>query len=522
MAGDQTTFLTLFGEGLNPDNRWMILKDLVPWDEVEQALAELEPADRSPAGRHPVPVRVSLGALIIKEVLGLTDRETVAQIQENPYLQAFLGYASYSSARPFDASLMVAFRKRFDADLIDSINRLVVDQFHGRQQAVGSDHDDESDGGDSGTGGSTSDRASSGDRSNRSTPPTPDGTLMLDATCAPADISHPNDLALLNHAREVTERVIDRCHLHGPRDASKPRTYRQKARWVFLRAIKRRRSSCAQRRQARRQQLQYIRRNLRHIDERLTAQTWSLDACGRVLRERLNTVRVVYEQQLVMHESGSLSVPNRIYNLAQPHVRAQRRSKPGRKFEWGAKVSASYRDGFAFIERLQWDPYNETADLTTAAEQYRLDHGMYPTRILADRIYRTRFNRAWCQARGIRLAGIGPGRPPKDAERRAAIAREAREDEADRQPMEGVFGRAKRRLGLGRIMTKLAGTSEVAIGIVFLVMNLLRIAQILCVHVSVSACRLVLAVWTMATTLTDQIQQRDPEPGCGPAKWLWA
>lgn len=510
MAGSQTTFLTLFGEGLTPQNRWMILKDVVPWDDVEQALAELTPADRSPAGRHPVPVRVALGSLIIKEVLGLTDRETVAQIQENPYLQAFLGYASYSSARPFDPSLMVAFRKRFDADLIDSINRLVVDQFQGRQQvsrpARGADDNDDSHG--PASSRSMSDAAHTSATGGSSGSPPPDGTLMLDATCAPADITHPNDLALLNHAREITERVIDRCHLSGPQGAIKPRTYREQARRSFLRMIKRRRSSDAQRRRSKRQQLQYIRRNLKYIDERTASGAWSLDACGRILIERLRTVRVVFEQQWTMHTTRSTTVPNRIYSLAQPHVRAIRRSKPGRRYEWGAKVSASYHDGFAFIERQQWDPYNETVDLATAAEQYRLDHGVYPTRILADRIYRTRANRAWCKERGIRLAGIGPGRPPKDLELRAAIAREARDDEADRQPMEGVFGRAKRRLGLGCIMTKLAGTSEVAIGIVFLVMNLLRIAKILWAYLSSTARCLAVALWTMVIALMPSYGRR--------------
>ena len=32
------------------------------------------------------PFRTALGALIIKEKLGISDRETVEQIKENPYL----------------------------------------------------------------------------------------------------------------------------------------------------------------------------------------------------------------------------------------------------------------------------------------------------------------------------------------------------------------------------------------------------------------------------------------------------
>ena len=35
------------------------------------------------------------------------------------------------------------------------------------------------------------------------------GRLILDATCAPADIRYPTDLGLLNQVREHTEKVID-------------------------------------------------------------------------------------------------------------------------------------------------------------------------------------------------------------------------------------------------------------------------------------------------------------------------
>ncbi len=60
-----------------------------------------------------MPARVALGALLIKERQGLTDRETVETIAENPYMQFFLGMEEFTQEPPFDASLMVDFRKRF-------------------------------------------------------------------------------------------------------------------------------------------------------------------------------------------------------------------------------------------------------------------------------------------------------------------------------------------------------------------------------------------------------------------------
>jgi hypothetical protein len=56
------------------------------------------------------PFRMALGALMIKEKLGTSDRETVEQLKENPYLQYFLGLSSYSNEAPFEASMFVHFR----------------------------------------------------------------------------------------------------------------------------------------------------------------------------------------------------------------------------------------------------------------------------------------------------------------------------------------------------------------------------------------------------------------------------
>ena len=55
------------------------------------------------------------------------------------------------------------------------------------------------------------------------------GTLLLDATCAPANIHYPTDIGILNKAREISEQLIDQLWQPSP-DKRKPRTYRQQAR----------------------------------------------------------------------------------------------------------------------------------------------------------------------------------------------------------------------------------------------------------------------------------------------------
>ena len=112
-----------FSEKLSPDNRWVIMAELIPWAEFEEKYAE---NFSETMGAIAKPFRMALGALIIKEKLGVTDRETVEQIRENPYLQYFIGLSDYSNEAPFEPSMMVYFRKRIDQKLVNQVNKKMV------------------------------------------------------------------------------------------------------------------------------------------------------------------------------------------------------------------------------------------------------------------------------------------------------------------------------------------------------------------------------------------------------------
>lgn len=90
--------------------------------------------------------------------------------------------------------------------------------------------------------------------------PPNEGTLIVDATCAPQNIRYPQDTSLLNEARENLEEMID--EIHSPVDGEKPRTYRKKARKDYLKTAKKRQKSAKEIRSAVKKQLQYIRRDL--------------------------------------------------------------------------------------------------------------------------------------------------------------------------------------------------------------------------------------------------------------------
>jgi hypothetical protein len=177
---------------------------------------------------------VAFGALFIKQRLGLTDEETVEQVRENPYMQFFLGFSGYSSKPPFDPSMMVHFRKRFTEEDLKRINELIVERGKAMlMEAVASISNDDADDPDADAGNQLSldelvKPADWPEEKNW-------GTLSIDASCTPADITYPTDLKLLNEARESTERIIDDlCKQSTDLRKHRPRYVRGRARAVFL------------------------------------------------------------------------------------------------------------------------------------------------------------------------------------------------------------------------------------------------------------------------------------------------
>jgi len=458
-------FYLPFGGKLRSDNRWVILSQQIPWQEIEQEyVTHFEGCD---TGNVAKTARVALGALIIKERLGLTDRETVHQIQENHYLQYFLGFPEYEDKPPFDHSLMVHFRKRFDKETLAKINEKIVLQATAPEEPTEatepSSDDDE--------------------------PPANQGKLIMDATCTPADITYPTDLKLLNEAREKTEEMIDVMHTPFIGQRKKPRTYRQRARQDYLAVAKQKKPGPHKIRKAIRKQLGYLGRNLTII-EGMTQENL-LTLLDKRLYRLLLVAQELYRQQLQMYTDRNHSIADRIVSIYQPHVRPIVRGKAKNPVEFGAKISVSLVNGYSFVDTLSWDAFNESGDLVGQVAAYRNRFGFYPESVHADQIYRTRENRRFCKSHGIRLSGPPLGRPRQvtDANKveLAQARRQQRQDELDRIAVEGKFGQGKRRFSLGRIMAKLSETSEAVIMVSFIVMNLEKILSSIIIFISGSA-----------------------------------
>lgn len=453
-------FYLPFGGKLSSENRWIKLAEMVPWDDFESVYAQQFSQDEGAPAKS---FRMALGALIIKERLGISDRETIEQIRENPYLQYFLGLHEYRDEAPFDASMLVHFRQRIGIALVLQVNESVVEAAMDADTVA--------------TATDTDSAQESRSDEEDSAPPAPPpignhGKLIADASCAPADSRYPTDLDLLNEARDHSERLIDELYqqVAGCME-KKPRTYRNIARKAYLSIAKKRKKPPKLIRKGIRQHLNFLRRNLAHIDALIAAGA-SLAALNPREYRTLLVIHEVYRQQQQMYDPKSRRIDERIVSISQPHVRPIVRGKAGTPVEFGAKIAISCVAGFVFLDHLSWDNFNESGDLIDQIERFRARTGHYPESVHVDQIYRTRPNLDGCKQHGIRLSGPPLGRPSLDETHQTQLRQQAREDERIRVEVEGKFGQAKRRFGLGRVMAKLAQTAETMIAITFLVMNL--------------------------------------------------
>ena len=181
-----------------------------------------------------------------------------------------------------------------------------------------------------------------------------------------------------------------------------------------------------------------------------------------------------------MYEERTHKTSERIVSISQPFVRPIVRGKSGKEVEFGAKTSVSVVDGYVYLDRLNWNAYNEGGDLISQIENFKERFGSYPEWVSGDKIYGNRENRTYMKKHNIKYTGVALGRQLKELTQERKELEKARKHKAkQRSQVEGVFGVGKRKseIGLGKARTK--ETSESWIGMVYLVMNIARFMRVI-------------------------------------------
>lgn len=453
----QNNFLSFnqpIGLHMNPNNRWIKMADSIPWELFERKYARLF---KGKNGNVAKPLRLALGSLIIQTKYQYSDRELVEQLTENPYYQYFIGLPGYQEDPPIDASTLVLFRKRLKTNVIMEANEYILASTKAKTTEPDNKDDDHNP---PTAGGGTSETEGSDKADNQ-------GTLILDATCAPSNIRYPQDFSLLNEAREKLETIIICfCKAYG---LARPRMYRRQGRKNYLALAKTKKRSTKKIRFTIRKQLSYVRRDIKYLESFMSEGY----APSNKEIQLLLTIFKLYEQQKLMYKARVHSVADRIVSISQPWLRPIVRGKVKTPVEFGAKFDLSLdENGYARIEKISYDAYNESTVLVDAINRFKERTGHYPERVLADQIYRTRDNRGFCKLHGIRLSGPKLGRPSETAKADKKIEYQ---DNTDRIEVERTFSLSKRCYGLGLIRTKLEETTLTSIALSVFVTNLFKI-----------------------------------------------
>ena len=504
-------FETPFEQHLDKNNRWVQLAGKLPWDDLIKIYNKKL---RSDFGAPSIHGRMVIATLIVKHKLNLSDREVIEMIKENIYMQYFVGLSSFTTKEIFHHTEFVHIRKRLQiADFNEMTEELMREAGILQQLGQSTGKDNENAGGQNDNDSSAEDeqehtagdapctasgaqeaargkaaeqnveQTSSlceqqcGEQQADESQPDNKGAMQLDATVADQKIKYPNDVDLLNTGREETDRLID--ILCGEYELPRPRTYRKVARMQYLNFAKKKNKAFKQIRKARKQQLQFLKRNLKRLDEVIQYVQQQNNSLRLPFEHRdlriLWAVRLVYAQQLQMHNENTNRIDDRIVSIYQPYVRPIMRGKARHKVEFGSKNGISLQHGYVLLEKLSWDAYNECNDLQAAANNYKRMHGYYPEWIITDSIYHTKANKTFCQQNHIKLIG-------KRLSKRALSKmtskerKEYRELHNSRNHVEGKFGQGKNGYELNEIKAKYANTSASWIAAVYFVMNILVFA----------------------------------------------
>lgn len=424
LTGSLFTELLPFGGKLNVDNRWIKMHDVIPWAELEEIYRKYF----SNLGRPGKDSQLINGLLIIKHQLVLSDVEVVEIFLENPYIQYFCGYDQFVVGQEIEASTLARVRKRLGVEYFKKFEDEILEVLKSRKIIK-------------------------------------DKEQMIDATVFPSNVTYPTDTGLIEKTRQWVVETIKRV-IKTEGIKKKVRTYCRKARRVYLKFQKKRRHSEKEIRKAKKQLLQYVRRNIRQLRDLLTDIKEMPQKALRQIKDRLIVAGQIYWQQQIMLKKKIRSIEKRIVSFHRPEVRPIVRGKSGKDVEFGPKASLSCVDGYLFLDKFSYEAFHEGVVLKEDISEHKRKFDKEPEVVITDKIYGSLENRKMLKEKEIKASLVPLGRK---CERSKEEEKWVRQKQNKRSEIEGKIGVAKVHYGLERVLYK---NEEIGIRMGLLAMNL--------------------------------------------------
>ncbi len=413
-----------FGGQIDKSNRWLKIRELIPWEELEEKYRSYF----SKIGRPGKNGQLIIGLMFLKHMTAKGDEEVKLELQENIYWQAFCGIEQFEVKPLLDSSSLTKLRKRLGITFIRELEETTYKVLIDKKIIKGKG-------------------------------------LLVDGTVFPEKMKYPNDVGLLNDVREW---LVGRIKEMSKKAGKKVRTYCRNARKVYLNFAKKKQKTKKMIERAKREMLQFVRRNMSQAHE-LIRETGE-DAQGK-FEKKLKLAERILGQQYEMYRTKANSVKDRVVSFYRGYARPMKRGKSGHPVEFGPKGALSFVGGFLFLDMLNHDNFSEAQPniVKIQIENYKKKFGKKPPSFTADKLYGSLDNREIMKKEEIRSAFVALGKKGKNSK---AYGRWFKKKQRQRNQIEGSFGNGKEHYGLEEILYHGVEGAEMWVRCCLLGMNL--------------------------------------------------
>jgi IS5 family transposase len=354
-AYQMTIIAGVFQAKLNPKHELLILAAKIDWELLAQELESYY----SLRGRNGKPVRLMVGAHILKHMHDMSDEQAVKRLAGDVYWMAFCGIDepfSNENWEPLDPSTMTKFRKRIGPSGMHKIKQLV------REHLL---------------------------KEKRLAPK----SQFVDTTAMEKNVAYPTDTDLLDKGRRRLVAGFRKLQKFG-RKIKIGRTYERKARKALIEINKLGKDRQERIKKGAEQLVKYaksvlarvskaLRKAKPHKDRRVQRQ---IEAAQEQLRHDAELLERVIAQTEARYAGTHLK--NKVYSLHEPQVTCIAKGKRGKPNEYGSKVSIAVdKNGFV-VTHEEYD-YNvgDNTTLEDSVAGWERATGQVPRDLAADRCY---------------------------------------------------------------------------------------------------------------------------------------
>jgi len=345
----------VFQAKLNPKHDLLILAAKIDWERIAE---ELKPF-YSKVGRGGKPIRLMVGAHILKHMHGISDEAVAARLCGDIYWMAFCGINEpfvTEDWKPLDSSTMTYFRKRIGPDGVRKIEEVIRDQLIEEKQISGK-------------------------------------SQYVDTTAMEKNIAYPTDTNLLDQGRKRLISGFQKLKKLG-RKIKVGRTFKRKAKQAILLVVKLGKGRQERIEEAASQLAGFaravldnvpnaLRKAKKHKNERKQN---NIEKVQEQIRQDAELLERIINQTEARYEG--VHVKNKVYSLHEPQVTCITKGKRSKPNEYGSKVSISM-DKNGFVVGHQEYDYNvgDNTTLEPAVDEWQAATGRLPKNLAADRSY---------------------------------------------------------------------------------------------------------------------------------------